>query len=88
MRIRAGARNGFGQPRDREPKSTLSRPRPAAETAHPSIEPRKRPQIAGYSSETEKRRFVLECVVVETVLSEPVSHLKFPASREFEVGIF
>src|SRR6516162_9461878 len=35
-----GARNGFGEPRDREAKSTLSRPRPAAETARPAFETR------------------------------------------------
>src|SRR2546425_12272190 len=58
-----GARNGFGEPRDWVPKSALSRPQPAAETARPVFEPPKRPQIAGYSSETRKRRFVLECVV-------------------------
>jgi len=39
-------RNGFAEPRDREPKSTLSRPQPAPETARPVFEPRKRPQIA------------------------------------------
>jgi len=35
-----GARNGFGEPREREAKSTLSRPRPAAETARPAFETR------------------------------------------------
>jgi hypothetical protein len=38
-----GARNGFGEPRDREPKLGLSRPRPAAETAHPVREPAETP---------------------------------------------
>src|SRR4051794_16553995 len=38
-----GARNGFGEPREREAKSTLSRPRPAAETARPAFEPAKMP---------------------------------------------
>src|SRR5438128_11106148 len=38
------ARNGFAEPRDREPKSTLSRPWPAAETARVVFEPRKCPQ--------------------------------------------
>src|SRR5262245_31825140 len=37
------ARNGFGEPRDREAKSTLSRPRPAEETARPALEPAKMP---------------------------------------------
>src|SRR2546422_8184041 len=37
----AGARNGFGEARDREPKSTLSHPQPAAETAYPVSEPAK-----------------------------------------------
>jgi hypothetical protein len=60
---RGAARNGFGEPRDRKPKSTLSRPRPAAETARPVFEPGKRPYFAGYSSETRKRRFASDCVV-------------------------
>jgi hypothetical protein len=51
------APNGFGEPRDREPKSTLSRPRLAAETACPAFKPQKRPHFAGYSQETRKRRF-------------------------------
>src|SRR6516164_3525998 len=38
-----GARNGFGEPREREAKSTLSRPRPAEETARPAFEPAKMP---------------------------------------------
>src|SRR5438874_12997508 len=44
------ARNGFAEPRDRQPKSTLSRPQPAAETARPHLNLRKRPQIAGVSA--------------------------------------
>ena len=40
----AGARNGFGEPRDRKPKSRLSRPRLAAETACPAFEPAKMPE--------------------------------------------
>jgi hypothetical protein len=63
VQLRPGARNGFGEPRDWEPKSTLSRPQPAAETARPAFEPPKCPQIAGYSSETRKRRFAVDCVV-------------------------
>jgi len=43
---------------------------------------RKSPQTAGYSSETEKRQFVSECVVVDAARIEPVSHGKFPANRE------
>ena len=35
----------------------------AAETARPVFEPRKRLQIAGYLSETGKRRFASNCVV-------------------------
>jgi hypothetical protein len=38
-----GARNGFAEPRDREAKSTLPRPPPAAETARPAFEPAKMP---------------------------------------------
>ncbi len=74
----SGARNGFGEPRDWVPKSALSRPQPAAETARPVFEPPKRPQIAGYSSETRKRRFVSECVVVDAAPIEPVSNHIFP----------
>ena len=43
----AGARNGFGEPRDWGPKSTLSRPRPAAETTRPAFEPAKVPANCG-----------------------------------------
>ena len=59
----AGARNGFAEPRDRAPKiAAIATPR-SAETARPSFEPRKSPQIGAYSSETENCRFVEECVV-------------------------
>src|SRR3982074_594542 len=71
----AGARNGFGEPRDREPKSTLFRLRPAAETARPVFEPRKRPYFAGYSSETRKRRFVSDCGVGPGGLEPPTRPL-------------
>ena len=37
----AGARNGFGEPRDRAPKTPISRPPGAAETARPSFDPQK-----------------------------------------------
>src|SRR5258706_15972880 len=43
----ASARNGFAEPRDREPKSPLSRSRPAAETAPPAFEPAKMPANCG-----------------------------------------
>src|SRR5258706_14731398 len=43
----ASARNGFAEPRDREPKSTLSRSRPAAETASLPFEPAKMPANSG-----------------------------------------
>jgi hypothetical protein len=46
------------------------------------LNPRKCPQSAGYSSETEKRRFASDCVVVDAVRIEPVSTAKFPANRE------
>src|SRR5437667_10877756 len=39
------ARNGFAGPRDRQPKSTLSRPQPAAETARPHLNLRKRRKL-------------------------------------------
>src|SRR5260370_42590371 len=42
-----GARNGFGEPRDREPKSTLSRPHLATETARPAFEPAEMPANCG-----------------------------------------
>jgi hypothetical protein len=54
---------GLGTPETGSPKSTLSRPQRAAETARPKFEPRKRPQIVGSSSETGKRRFAQDCVV-------------------------
>ena len=61
--FRRGARNGFAEPRDWAPKSTLSRPHWRQRPARPIFEPRKRPQIAGYSPETERRRFGRDCVV-------------------------
>jgi hypothetical protein len=39
----------------------------------PHLNPRKRPQIAGYSSETGKHRFASDCVVVDAARIEPVS---------------
>src|SRR6266446_5215959 len=45
----------------------------------PHLNPRKRPQIAGYSSETGKHRFASDCVVVDAVQYEPIS---FPAILE------
>ena len=74
---RDGARNGFGEPRDREPKLAQANPQPAAETVRRVFEPAERPQNAGYSSETGKRRFVSECVVVDAVTCQPVSSLQF-----------
>src|SRR5260370_37908991 len=47
VQLPAGARNGFAEPRDREPKSGLSRPQPAAETARPAFEPAKMPANCG-----------------------------------------
>jgi len=46
------------------------------------LNPRKCPQSAGYSSETGKRRFVSDCVVVDAVGCEPASASKFPDNRE------
>jgi hypothetical protein len=76
------ARNGFGEPRDREPKSTLSRPRLAAETARLVFGPRKRPHFVGYSSETRKRRFASDCVVVDCSHHRTGLHENFSANRE------
>src|ERR1700704_5454342 len=45
--LRSGARNGFAEPRDWEPKSTLARPLSAAETARPASEPAKMPANLG-----------------------------------------
>jgi len=39
----AGAKDGFAEPRDRQPKSTLSRPQLATETGRPAFEPAKMP---------------------------------------------
>ena len=46
------------------------------------FEPRKCPHIGGYSSETRKRRFASECVVVDAAPIEPVSTGQFPSIRE------
>jgi hypothetical protein len=43
----AGARNGFAEPRDWQPKSTLSRPQLATETARPAFEPAETPANCG-----------------------------------------
>ena len=60
MQREAGARNGFAEPRDRAPKiAAIATPR-STETARPSFEPRKSPQIGAYSSETGNRQFVQE----------------------------
>ena len=42
-----GARNGFAEPRERQPKSTLSRPQLATETARPAFEPTEMPANCG-----------------------------------------
>ena len=47
VQLPAGARNGFAEPRDRQPKPTLSRPQPAAETARPAFEPAEMPANCG-----------------------------------------
>ena len=54
---------GLEGPRDWRPKSRLSRSHPPPRPDVRHLNPRKSPQIAGYSSETWKRRFVSECVV-------------------------
>jgi hypothetical protein len=41
-----GARNGFAEPRDREPKSGLTRPQRTAETAGPQFKPARMPATA------------------------------------------
>ena len=70
----AGARNGFAEPGDRAPKiAAIATPR-STETARPSFEPRKSPQIGAYSSETGNRRFVQECVVDLRGLKLPARH--------------
>src|SRR5256885_1896355 len=46
-----------------------------AETARPVFQPRKRPQIAGYCSETGKRRFAVDCVVGPGGLEPPTRPL-------------
>src|SRR5262249_658103 len=43
-----GAGNGFAEPRDSKPKSTLSRPQRAAEIACPVSEPAKMPQLRAF----------------------------------------
>src|SRR6266481_3091413 len=48
----------------------------------PHLNSRKRPQIAGYSSETGKHRFASVCVVVGAVRIERVSAAKFLSIRE------
>src|SRR6266404_7378368 len=48
----------------------------------PHLNPRKCPQIAGYSSETRKHRFASDCVVVGAVRIERVSAAKFLSIRE------
>jgi hypothetical protein len=44
----------------------------------PHLNPRKCPQIAGYSSETGKHRFASDCVVVDAARIQPVSNPPIP----------
>jgi hypothetical protein len=44
----------------------------------PCLNPRKCPHTAGFSSETEKRRFASDCVVVDAAPIEPVSSVEIP----------
>ena len=68
----AGARNGFAIARRPAAENRRYRDRPDAETARSSFEPRKSREIGAYSSETENRQFVQECVVVDAVaISNP-----------------
>jgi hypothetical protein len=62
--LTAGRETDFGRQRLGCQNRRYRDLKPAAETARQVFEARKRPQIAGYSSETEKGRFALECVVV------------------------
>src|SRR6266446_2233877 len=48
------AGTGFGEPRDCKPKSALLRPRPAAETARPTLEPAKMPANCGLFGRDQK----------------------------------
>jgi hypothetical protein len=81
----AGARNGFAEPRDREPKSGLSPPSTAAETADHHLNPLESPQMAGYAAETRKSRLASNCVVVDAVRCEAVSlPAKFGKAGDFE----
>ena len=48
----------------------------------PHLNPRKCPQIAGYSSETGKHWFASDCVVADAAGCEPVSASQFPDNRE------
>src|SRR6266404_4006986 len=56
----AGARNGFAEPRDREPNSGLSRPQPAAETASLPFEPAKMPANCGLFGRDQERPVGIE----------------------------
>jgi hypothetical protein len=75
----SGARNGFGEPRDREAKSSYRdidrRQRPNV----PHLNPRKCPQSAHYSSENGKNRLSSDCVVVGLGGLEPPTSRHEPA---------
>ena len=74
--------NGFQTPRDGRPQTAYGRSSFASETARPVFQLRKCPRMAGCSSETGKRRFALDCVVVDAAHIEPVSTSQFPANSE------
>src|SRR2546428_7299595 len=75
----AGARNGFADPRDREPNSGVSRPQPTAETASLPFEPAKMPANCGLFGRDQERPVGIELrggagrtrTFNQTVMSEP-----------------
>ena len=78
----AGARNGFAEPRDRGPKSGLSRPQPAAETAGLPFEPAKMPANCALLGRDQDQSVGIELRGGGRSLDRTSLHLKFPANRE------
>jgi hypothetical protein len=74
VQLRLAPGTGLGSP-ETSSKNRRYRDLSRQQRPHvPHLNPRKCPQIAGYSSETAKHWFASDCVVVDAVRCEPVSN--------------
>jgi hypothetical protein len=84
----AAAGNRFVGPRDKRPEMTSEPLFRVTETANPSSHPRICAENSDCSPTTGNIQLAQDCVVVAAARIEPVSTLKFPASREFSREFF